>query len=626
MNKFKLQVMGALSLLTLSIILILMTVNFLAFKEESVSLIEDNIKEKNIAAQMLLAEKFKVYMNDIKNVRLSSRDFIENQLSENAISKLSTLHEMKKNSIDGAYLAHRNGNVFTHTGEQLAFNARSSKRSYYQAIFEQNKEWYVTEPFISADSGKEVIVVAHRLDNDSLILVSIQVEDILDVFADRKDMFIYSNEGQIILSAYPELLGKNIWDVRPHYKEYNQDNDKLTYDVDVRGENITFTAFWGTELVSRWQVVNFKNHVSIENSADQQLLNSTLIGIASLIVSVTILLMLLDRLVIKPVGGTPEDIAKLMKEMAEGHLTQQLSSSGNETGIYLSLINLSSRLIELIKNSHGISESVSAASQELNVVMDSTLSNAEQEQTQIEQISTAINQLASTSQEVSSRAVSAEEQANQAADNVASGKVTLEKNIALTDEISGSVTETAQSLEQLRNYVAEIGTVTDVINGISEQTNLLALNAAIEAARAGEAGRGFAVVADEVRKLASRTQESTISIQEIILKLQNQSEQANQDMLKNVELIADSVSLADGIKDAFEQIAGSVASISELNALVATASHQQSQVTEEVSRSTSNTFELVRQNVTAVNQTLQASSELSRLAETQKTELAYFKV
>ena len=258
--------------------------------------------------------------------------------------------------------------------------------------------------------------------------------------------------------------------------------------------------------------------------------------------------------------------------------------------------------------------------------MDSTKSNSQDEMAQVEQISTAINELSSTSQEVSSKAVMAEDEARKANENVANGKLTLEKNILLTSDINTSVTDTAQIVKELKDFSDEIGSVTEVIKTISEQTNLLALNAAIEAARAGEYGRGFAVVADEVRNLASKTQESTVSIQAIIEKLQTQSERANSNMTQNVELIEESVLLADQVKASFEDISRAVESISDINTLVATASQQQFCVTEDISKNVTQAFDLVQQNVAAVDETLQASAELAQMAEEQKKELAFFRV
>ena len=315
-----------------------------------------------------------------------------------------------------------------------------------------------------------------------------------------------------------------------------------------------------------------------------------------------------------------------MGKMADGDFSQKLASSNKDTGIYQSLVKLSEQLSGLIKNSHSISESVSSASQQLNIIMNETKSNAQEELSQMSQISTALTQLSSTSQEVSQQAVAAEEQAKDARNNVETGKLTLEQNISLIDSINASINDSAGVVVDLRKFALEIGTVTEVINSISEQTNLLALNAAIEAARAGEHGRGFAVVADEVRSLASKTQESTVSIQDIIEKLQTQSEKAQNNMVQNVELIEQSVELADNVKASFEDISRAVDSISEINTLVATASQEQFTVTEDISRNTTVAFDLVQKNVAGVEETLQAAVDLAQLAQTQKKELDVFRI
>lgn len=258
--------------------------------------------------------------------------------------------------------------------------------------------------------------------------------------------------------------------------------------------------------------------------------------------------------------------------------------------------------------------------------MVDTANNAQHELTQVEEISNAISELSSTSKEVTSNAVHAEQEAKKAIDNVFKGNQTLEESIELTHKINDSVKQTASMIVDLKTNAMDIGEVTAVISTISDQTNLLALNAAIEAARAGEYGRGFAVVADEVRNLASKTQDSTKSIQDIITKLQAQSEKANDNMISNVEQIQESVTLSENVQQSFSHIEQSVQSISEINTLVTSTSQEQFSLTERIALNTNNAFDLVNQNVSGIHQTQQAAKELSQLAVEQKKELEFFKV
>ena len=325
-------------------------------------------------------------------------------------------------------------------------------------------------------------------------------------------------------------------------------------------------------------------------------------------------------------GNELDNILTIFDKMANGDLSSKFEVTGKETGIYASIIALNEKLSSVINSSFHISENVTVSAEELTVVMQNIANNTQSELSQVEAISTAISELSSTSKEVSLNAVQAEEETIKASDNVQRGNKALDESILLTKSINSSVQETAHMIETLKNNAIDIGDVTSVISAISEQTNLLALNAAIEAARAGEQGRGFAVVADEVRNLAAKTQESTKNIQAIIAKLQEQSEKVNENMMLNVTAIQESVALSENVKASFSDIAYSVQAISDINELVTTASQEQYSVTEEIARNTMSTFDLVRDNVAAINQTQQTANELALLAEKQNQEQSFFKL
>ncbi|MDR9829933.1 methyl-accepting chemotaxis protein [Vibrio sp. FNV 38] len=325
-------------------------------------------------------------------------------------------------------------------------------------------------------------------------------------------------------------------------------------------------------------------------------------------------------------GAEPEVISEHLENMAGGYFAKFDNLTGKETGVFKSLTELANRQSTLLMNTHLVANKVASAAEELSCVMEDTANNTHKEKIQIENVMTAIGQLSATVREMAHRTTEAESAAKNASDSVQLGSEELNRSLELTSRIDRSIHSTAEVLRELKEETEHIEEVIDVINQISDQTNLLALNAAIEAARAGEQGRGFAVVADEVRNLAAKTQQSTQRIQAMIGNFQNQAEQANRNMLANQQMIENSVALSSAVESAFNKIEASVNSLSEANTMITIASNEQQVVTETVSNSADVILDIVNQNVSAIHQTKQASNELANLSNQQKHDLSLFKL
>lgn len=365
---------------------------------------------------------------------------------------------------------------------------------------------------------------------------------------------------------------------------------------------------------------------SKEQAVDQVAGTQSLIIVLALIAIVAAVF--ISILVIKTIRQPLSAVVEVISQVAEGDLTKTIDvHREDEFGTLSDSVNdLVSKLRGILGNIAESSQQLAASAEQTEAIARQGHESINRQKEQTELVATAMAEMTATVNEVANSANSTLQEVQGANEETNTGQTIVRDNINTINRLASEIEQASHVINKLNEYSDNIGSVLDVIRGIADQTNLLALNAAIEAARAGEQGRGFAVVADEVRTLASKTQESTSEIQDMIERLQTGTKDAVSVMEKSQSEARISVDQTAKAGQALESITRAVGVINDMSTHIASSAEEQSAVTNEMHENITTISSLAEQNAQGANESLSASQQLARLAEQLQQMVAQFKL
>jgi len=326
--------------------------------------------------------------------------------------------------------------------------------------------------------------------------------------------------------------------------------------------------------------------------------------------------LLTSKSILRPLGGEPNEMQRISETIADGDLMITFNDHDNHSSVYGAMQRMTSHLRTIISEIIHDSNNLTNVAMETSALSLQSSTSLLDQKSNIEQVATAVEEMSMSINEVAQNAASVAHSAQNASSSSGLANDKISESISGLSHLGTEINQASNIIQDLKNDSNEIGSVLEVIRGIAEQTNLLALNAAIEAARAGEQGRGFAVVADEVRTLASKTQESTKNIELMIEKLQKASNDAVQAMIVSRDVCQTSIDNTRDVAEVVTTMNGEIASISEMSELIAAAVEEQSCVSTEISKNVTAISDVAYENSASAEQVSVSSKDISNIADT----------
>lgn len=401
------------------------------------------------------------------------------------------------------------------------------------------------------------------------------------------------------------------------------------YETEISGpeesvrslEEQMYAAATGT--IDLMEELKYREQAQLQDVYDLAIAEIIIVTVIALLIAI-LLAWALTRSITQPIN----EAVGVANKVASGDLTVDVQSQrGDEFGQLLAAFaTMITNLRELIREIETGAASIASSSEELSTVTNQTSQGVAEQQSQTDQVATAMNEMVATVNDVAKSAEAAFEAANHASEKSGNGEKAVRETLEFVADLNKQSANATEQLKGLQTDTNNIATVLDVIKSVAEQTNLLALNAAIEAARAGEHGRGFSVVADEVRSLAQRTQTSAAEIETLINNLVTSAETSVNSMETGNRLAEQTLERAQLAGNVIQEMAQGVEEIRQYNSQIATAAEEQSSVAEEINQNVTLIRDVGDQSAASAEQISSASVELARLAEGLNTQVARFKI
>ena len=490
----------------------------------------------------------------------------------------------------------------------------------------------LTEPFIDVVTGQMIISIGAAVKKGGQALgvagADLNLQTISDTinalnFNGMGYAFLINADGKILAHPDKSLITKHLTDIYPQNTPPISTQISETL-LDGNPRIVTFAPIKGLGTVNWYIGLSIDKNQAF--AALSTFRTSAIIATAIAVVSIIALLGLLIRLLLQPLHV----MTRAMQNIAEGEgdLTRRLSIESNDE--FGTLGNAFNRFVERI---HTSMTQVSSATQQVNEVAirvvsasNSSMLNSDEQASRTNSVAAAINELGAAAQEIARNAAQASHQASDARGLAEEGQQVVERSIGSMQQLSQLLATSSSHIESLNAKTVNIGQILEVITSISQQTNLLALNAAIEAARAGEAGRGFAVVADEVRNLAHRTQESAQQVQSMIEELQVSARESVSTMEQSQRHSQNSVEIANSAGERLVSVTQRIGEIDGMNQSVATATEEQTSVVESINMDITEINTLNQEGVENLQSTLRACTDLEQQAARLKQLVGSFRI